>query len=125
VRKLSGGNLQKVILAREIASHPGVLVTAYPTRGLDIGATEQVRKLLLEERSRGVAILLISEDLEELLLLADRIVVLYEGQIIGELSAAEADLPTLGLLMAGGAGEAESHPPLTSVAAPASSAGVR
>jgi general nucleoside transport system ATP-binding protein len=109
VRKLSGGNLQKVILAREIASQPGVLVTAYPTRGLDIGATEQVRTLLLEERSRGVAILLISEDLEELLLLADRIVVLYEGQIIGDLAAAEADLPTLGLLMAGGVGEGDSH----------------
>jgi simple sugar transport system ATP-binding protein len=101
VRKLSGGNLQKVILAREIAAQPKVLVAAYPTRGLDVGATETVRKLLLAERDGGVGILLISEDLDEILLMADRIVVLYEGQIVGELPADGADPATIGLLMAG------------------------
>ncbi len=101
VRKLSGGNLQKVILAREIGAEPTVLVAAYPTRGLDVGATENVRKLLLASRDRGVAILLISEDLDELFALADRIAVLYEGRIVGDLDAATADRETIGLMMAG------------------------
>jgi ABC-type uncharacterized transport system ATPase subunit len=105
VRKLSGGNLQKVILARELSGEPKVLVTAYPTRGLDVGAIENVRRLLLAERARGVAILLISEDLEEILWMADRIVVLFEGQIVGEMRADQTDLPRLGLLMAGGKDE--------------------
>ncbi|MEZ4657202.1 MAG: hypothetical protein R2911_06495 [Caldilineaceae bacterium] len=100
-RKLSGGNLQKLILAREISSEPQVLVAAYPTRGLDIGATEYVRKMLLEERAKGVAILLLSEDLEEIFALADRIAVIFEGQIVGDLAADSADLETVGLLMAG------------------------
>lgn len=100
-RKLSGGNLQKVILAREIAQQPAVTVAAYPTRGLDIGATEQVRRILIQERSQGAAILLISEDLDEILALADRILVLYEGRIIGEVPAAEANLEQIGLMMAG------------------------
>lgn len=101
-RKLSGGNLQKVILAREISGQPQVLVAASPTRGLDIGATETVRKILLEERSQGAAILLISEDLDEIFAISDRIVVLYEGRIMGEFEAQEVDLTQIGLLMAGG-----------------------
>ena len=101
VRKLSGGNLQKVILAREISSQPQILVAAYPTRGLDIGATENVRKILLEQRNQGAAILLISEELEEILSVSDRVVVLYEGQNMGEFAAEEADLGQIGLLMAG------------------------
>lgn len=101
VRKLSGGNLQKVILAREISSNPQVLVTAYPTRGLDIGATENVRKVLLEQRNQGAAILLISEELDEILSIADRVIVMYEGQNMGEFAADEADLEKIGLLMAG------------------------
>jgi simple sugar transport system ATP-binding protein len=101
-RKLSGGNLQKVILAREISGKPRILVVAYPTRGLDIGATENVRKLLLAERDQGVAILLISEDLEEILLMADRIAVIYEGQIVGETREQQANLDQIGLWMAGG-----------------------
>jgi len=101
-RKLSGGNLQKVILAREISGQPQVLVAASPTRGLDIGATETVRKILLEERSQGAAILLISEDLDEIFAISDRIVVLYEGQIMGEFETQEAELTQIGLLMAGG-----------------------
>lgn len=101
VRKLSGGNLQKVILAREISSQPEILVAAYPTRGLDIGATENVRKILLEQRNQGAAILLISEELDEILSISDRVVVLYEGQNMGEFAAEDADLEKIGLLMAG------------------------
>ncbi|MCB0190253.1 MAG: ABC transporter ATP-binding protein, partial [Caldilineaceae bacterium] len=101
VRKLSGGNLQKVILAREISANPAVLIAAYPTRGLDVGATENVRNLLLAGRDKGTAILLISEDLDELFALADRIAVLYEGQIVGEVNPATTDRETIGLMMAG------------------------
>ncbi len=100
-RKLSGGNLQKVILAREISAAPGVLVAAYPTRGLDVGATENVRRLLIEERTRGAAVLLISEDLDEIFALSDRIVVLYEGKIAGEVEGSRADRESVGLMMAG------------------------
>jgi simple sugar transport system ATP-binding protein len=100
-RKLSGGNLQKVILAREISSSPQVIIAAYPTRGLDIGATENVRNILVDERNDGVAILLISEDLDEVFALSDRIAVLYEGEIVGILPRAEADRETVGLMMAG------------------------
>ncbi len=100
-RKLSGGNLQKVILAREISRRPKVLIAAYPTRGLDIGATEAVRKILLEERNQGAAILLISEELDEIFGISDRIAVLYEGQIMGVVPAAQADREQIGLMMAG------------------------
>jgi simple sugar transport system ATP-binding protein len=100
-RLLSGGNLQKVILAREISQRPQVMVAAYPTRGLDVGATENVRNILVEQRNEGAAILLISEDLDEIFALADRIAVLYEGQIVGELAANEADREDVGLMMAG------------------------
>ena len=101
-RKLSGGNLQKVILAREIGANPRVLVAAYPTRGLDVGAIENVRRLILQGRDQGMAVLLISEDLDEIFAMADRIVVLYEGQLMGELAGEQADRETIGLLMAGG-----------------------
>lgn len=101
VRKLSGGNLQKVILAREIGSQPRVLIASYPTRGLDIGATESVRKILLEERNDGAAILLISEELDEIFGISDTIVVLYEGEIMGVLPAQTADRQQVGLMMAG------------------------
>lgn len=101
VRLLSGGNLQKVILAREIAQQPLVTIAAYPTRGLDVGATENVRQILLDERNNGAAILLISEDLEEVFALADRIAVIFEGQIVGEVPGDEADLEEIGLMMAG------------------------
>ena len=100
-RKLSGGNLQKVILAREISSQPQVIVASYPTRGLDIGATENVRNILVEERSQGAAILLISEDLDEVFAMSDRIAVLYEGSIMGIVDGKEADRETIGLMMAG------------------------
>jgi simple sugar transport system ATP-binding protein len=101
IRTLSGGNMQKVILARVFEQNPQVIIVAQPTRGLDVGATEYVRGKLLEQRQRGAAILLISEDLDEILELSDRIAVIYEGEIMGMLTAAAADPERLGLLMAG------------------------
>jgi simple sugar transport system ATP-binding protein len=101
VKFLSGGNIQKTILAREIDACRGLLVAAYPSRGLDVGATEAVRRRLLEQRDAGSAVLLISEDLDELLTVADRIAVLYEGRVMGILPTAEAKVETVGLLMAG------------------------
>jgi ABC-type uncharacterized transport system ATPase subunit len=101
VRSLSGGNVQKVLLARVLAREPSLLVVAQPTQGLDVGATQYVRAQLLAQRAAGAAVLLISEDLEELLALADRLVVMYEGEIVGRLDAADVDVERLGLLMAG------------------------
>jgi simple sugar transport system ATP-binding protein len=98
---LSGGNLQKVVLARVLAQKPRVLVVAQPTRGLDVAATEYVRNKLLEQRAEGAAILLISEDLDEIMQLSDTIAVLYEGKIMAVKPAAEATPHELGLLMAG------------------------
>jgi ABC-type uncharacterized transport system ATPase subunit len=100
-RLLSGGNAQKVILARELAGSPTALVVAAPTRGLDVGATESVRALLATVAREGAGVLLISEDLDELLMLADRIAVMYAGRIVGELDANATDKGQLGLLMAG------------------------
>lgn len=103
VRLLSGGNLQRAILAREIETKPGLLVAVQPTRGLDVGAIETVHKLLLNMRARGTAILLISEELDELIALSDRIDVVYEGRIAGSFTAGEAEIGQIGLLMTGGA----------------------
>src|SRR5207247_5128944 len=83
---LSGGNQQKVVLAREIDRDPKVLIAAQPTRGLDVGAIEFVHRRLVEERDEGRAILLISLELDEILSLSDRILVIYEGEIAGEYS---------------------------------------
>ena len=99
--QLSGGNIQKLILARELAGHPSLIVAAHPTHGLDVGATEQTRDLLLQQRQRGATILLVSEDLEEVVRLSDRIMVLCAGQVIGVVPAASADQERLGLMMAG------------------------
>ncbi|MCK6540585.1 MAG: ABC transporter ATP-binding protein [Anaerolineales bacterium] len=108
-KNLSGGNIQKVVLAREISRNPRVIVAAQPTRGLDIGATEYVRDQLLEQRKRGAAILLISEDLDEILALSDRIAVIYEGQIMDIVPRADATPEKLGLLMAGVHPEEGAH----------------
>jgi general nucleoside transport system ATP-binding protein len=99
--KLSGGNAQKVILARELSRNPKVLLAAQPTRGLDVGATEYIHKELIRQRGQGMAILLISTELDEILNLSDRIIILYEGQIVGERSIEEANVEELGLLMGG------------------------
>ncbi|MGQ9625638.1 MAG: ABC transporter ATP-binding protein [Anaerolineae bacterium] len=101
VKLLSGGNLQRTILAREITSGPELMVAVHPTRGLDVGATESVQNTLLAQREKGAAILLISEDLDELLALSDRIAVMYEGEIIGIVPAEEANVEEIGLMMAG------------------------
>jgi simple sugar transport system ATP-binding protein len=100
-RQLSGGNLQKVVLAREFSGEPRVLVVAAPTRGLDVGAIETVHAYLRQAADDGVAILLISEDLDEVLTLADRVAVMYEGAIVGEVETGSATVEQLGLLMAG------------------------
>jgi simple sugar transport system ATP-binding protein len=101
-RQLSGGNLQKVVLAREFEGDPRVLVVASPTRGLDVAAIETVHRYLREAAASGVGVLLISEDLDEILALADRIAVMFEGAIVGELDAGEATVEEIGLMMAGG-----------------------
>ena len=101
VRLLSGGNLQRVILARELSERPSLLIAMQPTRGLDVGAIEGVQRLLLEQRDSGAAILLVSEELEEIFTLSDRIAVIYECEIVGD--GVEAEAETVGLLMTGGA----------------------
>ena len=98
-RLLSGGNLQRLILAREMSAQPRLMVAVQPTRGLDVGAIESVQRLLLAQREAGAAILLISEELDELFSLSDRVLVIYEGQIVGELY--EEDRETIGLMMTG------------------------
>jgi simple sugar transport system ATP-binding protein len=100
-RELSGGNQQKAVVARELSAAPGVLIAAQPTRGVDVGAIEFIHSQLLAQRAEGTAILLISLELEEIHALADRIVVVFDGRIVGELDAAEATDERLGLWMAG------------------------
>lgn len=100
-RLLSGGNLQRMVLARETAERPRVLLAASPTRGLDVAAIAYVRELILAQRDEGTAVLLMSEDLDELLSLADRIAVIYEGTIVGEMPVEAATPESVGLLMAG------------------------
>jgi simple sugar transport system ATP-binding protein len=99
---LSGGNQQKVILAREIDRDPKVLIAAQPTRGLDVGAIEFVHRRLIEERDSGRAILLVSLELEEIVSLSDRILVLYEGQVVADFGP-DADADKLGMAMLGAA----------------------
>jgi len=101
-RQLSGGNLQKVVLAREFSGDPVVLVAASPTRGLDVAGIEVVHAYLRDAAERGVGVLLLSEDLDEIRALADRIAVMYEGALVGERDAETATVEELGLLMAGG-----------------------
>jgi len=106
VRLLSGGNLQRVILARETSGQPTFIVAAQPTRGLDVGAIEGVHKLLMVQREAGAGILLVSEELEELLSLSDRVYVIYEGKSMGELNTETTDpdqklIETVGLMMTG------------------------
>jgi ABC-type uncharacterized transport system ATPase subunit len=101
-RDLSGGNLQKLVLGREFAGEPRVLIAASPTRGLDVGAIETVHAYLREAAHEGVGVLLISEDLDEILALSDRVVVIYEGELTGEFDPDSASVEEIGLAMAGG-----------------------
>ncbi len=100
-KSLSGGNLQKVMLARELAGKPDVVIASQPTRGLDVGAMEYIHQRILQERERGAGILLISEDLDEVFALSDRIVVIYEGEIMGEVPGVNASREQIGLWMSG------------------------
>jgi len=101
VKFLSGGNIQKTILAREIDACRGILVAVYPSRGLDVGAIEAVRQRIIEQREKGCAVLLISEELDELLSVADTIAVMSEGKVMGVVPAEGADIEELGMMMAG------------------------
>jgi simple sugar transport system ATP-binding protein len=101
VKSLSGGNIQKLILARELSRQPRVLIAAQPTRGLDIGATEYVHHQLLQQRQEGIATLLISEDLDEILAISDRIAIIFEGEIMGIVMSEDAQIDQIGLMMAG------------------------
>ncbi len=101
IKKLSGGNIQRALLAREISEKPSLLIVAHPTSGLDVGATETIWQLLLAERERGAAVLLISDDLKETLSLSDRVGVIFEGRIMGQFASHDADLEQIGLMMAG------------------------
>jgi simple sugar transport system ATP-binding protein len=110
IKNLSGGNIQKVIMARELNREPRALIAAQPTRGVDIGASEYIHQLLLHMRARNAAILLISEDLDEVLRLSDRIAVLFEGRVMATLPRDEATPERLGLLMAGVVEAGEPQP---------------
>lgn len=102
-KALSGGNQQKMIIAREVANEPDLLVAAQPTRGLDVGAIEYVHQALVAQRNKGRGVLLVSFELDEVINVSDRIAVIYEGKIVGILDAEDADDKQIGLLMAGGA----------------------
>ena len=100
-RSMSGGNQQKAIVAREISKDPDLLIAVQPTRGLDVGAIEYIHNKILEVRNKGKAVLLVSFELEEVLKLSDRILVMFEGEIVGELDPKTVTLQELGLYMAG------------------------
>jgi len=101
LKNLSGGNIQKLIMARELSRHPAILIAAQPTRGVDISASSYIHQRLLLQREAGTGILLISEDLDEIRTLSDRIAVMYEGRIIGVVDRGQASLEQIGLMMAG------------------------
>lgn len=103
VQSMSGGNAQKLILARETAEQPSVILASYPVRGLDIQATESIHKILVEEKNRGAGVLLVSEDLDEIFQLSDRVAVMYEGKFMGILPVEQVDLKQIGMAMAGAA----------------------
>ena len=98
---LSGGNIQKLIMARELSAEPAVLIAAQPTRGVDIGAAEYIHERLIAQREQGTAVLVVSEDLDEVLALADRVAVMFEGRIVAIIDRSECTVEDLGLLMAG------------------------
>jgi simple sugar transport system ATP-binding protein len=108
IRTLSGGNMQKVILARALSREPKLVLASQPTRGLDVGAADYVDHKLLDQRDRGAAVLLLSEDLDEIISLSDRIAVIYEGKIVGILPAREVTREKLGLMMSGSSRKQEA-----------------
>ena len=101
VRSMSGGNQQKAIIAREIDKDPKLLVAVQPTRGLDVGAIEYIHRQIVAERDKGTAVLLVSLELDEVMNLSDRILVMYEGEVVGEFDPKTTTVQELGLYMAG------------------------
>lgn len=101
VRSMSGGNQQKAIIARELDREKPLIIAVQPTRGLDVGAIEYIHSQLVAERDKGRAVLLVSLELDEVMNLSDRILVLYEGEIVGELDPKQTSVQELGLYMAG------------------------
>ncbi|HEX5691007.1 MAG TPA: hypothetical protein VFX76_13430, partial [Roseiflexaceae bacterium] len=102
IEKLSGGNVQRIVCAREMAKRAKLLLAYYPTRGMDINAAEIIRTALLSARDDGAAILVVSEDLDELVGISDRIIVMFHGQNVGETTPDQADLQEIGFLMTDG-----------------------
>ena len=107
VRNLSGGNQQKLIIARELNPEPVLDIASQPTRGLDMGAVSNVHDTLLNERNRGAAVLFISAELQEVMALSDRIIVLFRGEIMGDIDGETADVSTIGQMMLGQTPEVE------------------
>ena len=101
VGALSGGNAQKIIVARELSAGPKLLIACQPTRGIDIGSIESIHRQLLEYRNQGNAVILISSELPEIMSLSDRVIVLYKGEVTGEVDPTKTDMMQIGLLMAG------------------------
>ena len=99
---LSGGNQQKLVVARELGTEPQVLVASQPTRGIDVGSIEFIHNQIVQQRDKGLAVLLVSSELDEVLSLSDRVAVIYRGKIVAVLDAKDADRERIGLLMAGG-----------------------
>ena len=107
-RSMSGGNQQKAIIAREVDKDPQLLVAVQPTRGLDVGAIEYIHKQIVAERDKGRAVLLVSLELDEVMNLSDRILVIYEGEIVGEFDPRKTTVEELGLYMAGAKKQGEA-----------------
>ncbi len=108
VKLLSGGNIQKLILSRELRGNPQVIIASHPTYGLDVGATEQIRKIILEQRENGAGILIVSEDLDEIMALSDRVAVMFEGQFLKIDDTERLGLDEIGLLMSGVTSEGDT-----------------
>ena len=100
-RNLSGGNIQKLIMARELSRSPGVLLLAQPTRGIDVASAQYIHERLFRQRAAGTAVVVISEDLDEVMTICDRVLVMYEGRIVGEVDPRTTSREAIGLLMAG------------------------
>ena len=108
-RNLSGGNIQKLIMARELSRSPAVLLVAQPTRGIDVASARYIHQRLLGQRDAGTAVVVISEDLDEVMTICDRVLVVYEGRVAGEVDPRTASREAIGLLMAGTTASSGQH----------------
>jgi general nucleoside transport system ATP-binding protein len=100
-RNLSGGNIQRLIMARELSRSPGVLLVAQPTRGIDVASAQYIHERLFRQRASGTAVMVVSEDLDEIMTICDRVLVMYEGNVVGTVDPRVTSRETVGLLMAG------------------------